>query len=261
MTKAQPKVHVIKDESLGGIEREYVEVDRKADVGDYVIITDNVSGGFSEGDIVKVTRRDVGGKRYSTDGVRLNDKYDHSDDEYKTLEPTDIVHVAGVRYRMVERKAEVGEKVIVTDKDFGNYENGEVFTVRGRYDISDECAKAIGVDLEETETRIRDYEYRVLELVDPHFHNVGATANDPQSMLDLLANLASRVTSLEAQLKDTQGNVERQAQELAEVKHLAESNEKDIVLLDDRTFGKQDTDIDAIALALAKRLEKEGVRV
>lgn len=31
-------VHVLSDESLGGIKREYVEVDRPADVGDYVYV-------------------------------------------------------------------------------------------------------------------------------------------------------------------------------------------------------------------------------
>ncbi|MEH7521707.1 hypothetical protein V7149_00270 [Bacillus sp. JJ1503] len=57
----------------------------------------------------------------------------------------------------------------------------------------------------------------------------------PDKVIELLANLARRVTSLEQQLKDAQGNVERQAQELAEVKHLAVSNEKDIAALDERT--------------------------
>jgi hypothetical protein len=55
------------------------------------------------------------------------------------------------------------------------------------------------------------------------------------SVTDLLANLARRVSSLEQQLKDTQRNVERQAEELANAKHLTESNEQDIAMLDERT--------------------------
>jgi hypothetical protein len=41
---------------------------------------------------------------------------------------------------------------------------------------------------------------------------------DPQ-ITDLLANLARRVNSLEQQLKDTQGNVEKLAEELANTRH------------------------------------------
>jgi TolA-binding protein len=47
--------------------------------------------------------------------------------------------------------------------------------------------------------------------------------------------LNNRVTSLEQQLRDTQGNVEKLAEELANVKHLTESNEQDIAMLDERT--------------------------
>ncbi|NUJ17446.1 hypothetical protein FKN04_12760 [Bacillus glycinifermentans] len=37
--KTNEKIHVLADESLGGIKREYVEVDRKAEVGDLIVIT------------------------------------------------------------------------------------------------------------------------------------------------------------------------------------------------------------------------------
>jgi hypothetical protein len=55
------------------------------------------------------------------------------------------------------------------------------------------------------------------------------------SVTDLLANLARRVSSLEQQLSATQSNVEKLAEELANVKHLTESNEQDIAMLDERT--------------------------
>lgn len=102
------------------------------------------------------------------------------------------------------------------------------------------------------------------------------TANDirwqPDKVIDLLANLARRVSSLEegaknyathpavnkvgeeieelaeriqrnfngleTQVRDTQRNVERQAEEIAELKHLTESNEEDIRTLDERTQPK-----------------------
>ncbi len=34
IVNANAKIHVLADETLGGIKREYVEVDRKAEVGD-----------------------------------------------------------------------------------------------------------------------------------------------------------------------------------------------------------------------------------
>lgn len=255
------RIHVIKDESLGGIEREYVEVGRKADVGDYVIITDNVSGGYSEGDIAKVTRRDVGGKRYSTDGVRLNDKYDHSDDEYKTLEPTDIVHVDSVRYRMVERKAEVEEMVVIVDnagKPDYNGRLGEVIISCDNEGISVNIGDDVGYY-----PYVFDEEYRVLvplsAVADDELLTVDETQAS-QEVIDLLANLARRVTSLEAQLKDTQANVERQAQEHEGLAKLVGTKEKPVVINTSNITVNKDADIDVIIRELAKRLEIGGTR-
>ena len=50
----------------------------------------------------------------------------------------------------------------------------------------------------------------------------------PEQVIDIIANLARRVTSLEQQLRDTQRNVETWAE-------LTESNTHDIVLIDERT--------------------------
>jgi TolA-binding protein len=61
------------------------------------------------------------------------------------------------------------------------------------------------------------------------------TPQSSPSVTDLLANLARRVSSLEQQLSATQSNVEKLAEELANVEHLTESNEQDIAMLDERT--------------------------
>ncbi|MCF7618596.1 hypothetical protein P9D57_00820 [Bacillus sonorensis] len=99
MPKTNEKIHVLADESLGGIKREYVEVDRKAEVGDYVYYgkTDNILT------IVK-----------SLDsGILMGEhSYWAANGTYRVLEPTNIVHIDGERYEMVDREAEVGEKVI-----------------------------------------------------------------------------------------------------------------------------------------------------
>jgi hypothetical protein len=95
------------------------------------------------------------------------------------------------------------------------------------------------------------------------------TPQSSPSVTDLLANLARRVSSLEQQLSDTQGNVEKLAEELAgtnnvarkaltatgnhggwlirnaerfdKIEELLESNEQDIAMLDERTQPKETT--------------------
>jgi hypothetical protein len=128
------KVHVIKDENLGGVLREFVEVDRKAEAGEYII---------RDGVVRKVTQRGI-----HPESVEFEGYYDEGcgdeiigwfDGAYKTLEPTDIVHIddpsgQSKRYRMVKRKAKVGERIIIIDADIAdylsNYKNGDVFVVR-----------------------------------------------------------------------------------------------------------------------------------
>ncbi|WP_102271284.1 hypothetical protein [Cytobacillus massiliigabonensis] len=165
--KAQPKVHVIKDESLGGIEREYV-------------------GEYEELKMV--------GERHLR--------------KVFGLAPTEIVHIDGARYRMVERKAEVGERVIAIEED--GYEIGDLLTVKK----ADRWGDGDGISISEHTHAMYHSEYRVLEPVVDELIGVDTTQASPQ-VLDLLANLARRVTSLEQQLKDTQANVERQAEDLA----------------------------------------------
>src|SRR5690606_15700571 len=108
------KIHVIKDENLGGVLREFVEVDRKAEVGEFVI---------RNGIVRKVTQRGI-----HPESVEFEGYYDEGRDDkivgwfdgaYKTLEPTDIVHIDDPsgqpeRYRMVERRVRIGEKVLIT---------------------------------------------------------------------------------------------------------------------------------------------------
>lgn len=108
------KVHLIADESIGGVQREYIEVERKAEVGDYVRLL------FTES-VIKVREGDE-----SEVDSQINDGM------IKTLDPTDIVHINGPdgssRYQLAERKAEVGEKVVVVKPKvtLGAYRKGDV---------------------------------------------------------------------------------------------------------------------------------------
>ena len=129
--------------------------------------------------------------------------------------------IDGVTYVEVRRKAKAGERVIVVDEEDLNgngYSNGSIFIVgkqlRGFPDL--------------VETRdgitLFDSEYRVLEPLEAS-----------PDVLDMLANLARRVTSLESQLSDTQRNAEMLAEELMALKYLTQSNEGDIRMIDQRT--------------------------
>ncbi|MGF0223966.1 hypothetical protein P5495_021525 [Bacillus velezensis] len=104
-------IHVLADETLGGIKREYVEVDRKAEVGDRIILRDDDEiGTFLESNSSFVYL-DLGGYR---NGVACDPAC------CRVLEPTDIVHIDGRRYEMVEREGEVGDKVIHVYKGESN---------------------------------------------------------------------------------------------------------------------------------------------
>ncbi|MGM0966968.1 MAG: hypothetical protein ACQEWR_00190 [Bacillota bacterium] len=110
-------MHVLKDEKLG-IDREYVAVDRNAEVGEKITVT--FSRDFPEGFIANVKELDDSyddGSCYLDKAHRGEDYLDGTLEEYHVLEPTDIVHIDGERYRLEDRKAEVGEEVIAKNVD------------------------------------------------------------------------------------------------------------------------------------------------
>ncbi|MCA6607461.1 hypothetical protein [Bacillus safensis] len=125
MTEEKRTIHVLKDENLG-IDREYVAVDRNAEVGEKIVVTKSE---YVEGEIyeighygkVNITEED-GGVNADFNGfdnsfVDDDGRWFVGDEDcsaYHVLEPTDIVHIDGERYRLEDRKAEVGEKIIVT---------------------------------------------------------------------------------------------------------------------------------------------------
>ncbi|KIN51249.1 hypothetical protein B4073_1773 [Bacillus subtilis] len=132
MTKSNVNIHVLADETLGGIKREYIEVDRKAEVGERIIIVKaDCQSEYRNGDMAFVSRfvKDDSRLGYYVESILANGQsialYDR---EYRVLKPTDIVHIDGQRYEMADRKAKVGEKVItITKCDI--YCKGEIGTV------------------------------------------------------------------------------------------------------------------------------------
>ncbi|NDJ99840.1 hypothetical protein ABP2_0150 [Bacillus subtilis subsp. subtilis] len=118
-------IHVLADETLGGIKREYVEVDRKAEVGDLLYIT---KVGY---EFVNQTARVIDNVHVANDiqgCIRLNREIngenfllnDPAVDKFVILEPTDFVRIDGQRYEIADRKAKVGEKVIHVYKGESN---------------------------------------------------------------------------------------------------------------------------------------------
>lgn len=136
IVNANANIHVLADETLGGIKREYVEVDRKAEVGEKIVIVNadvQCEDPYNNGDIFEVESL-LGCSR----GIQTSCYRDIFDFEYHVLEPTDIVHIDGQRYELTDRKAEVGEKVIVTkSEDFPKGFIAEVEIIDDSYeDIS-----------------------------------------------------------------------------------------------------------------------------
>jgi hypothetical protein len=117
--------------------------------------------------------------------------------------------IDGVTYVEVDREAEVGDKVI---------RNEQLEFVGRVYDVYSAYSSSIGrgVLCKHTNGHAHLTNYRVLEPLESEVS---------PSVTDLLANLANRVHSLEQQLRDTQRNIERQAEELENAKQSIESAE------------------------------------
>lgn len=226
--------HYIVDESLGGIEREYVEVERKADVGDYVVHESAGIHGIFE----------------HTDGIFAFIKFDGSysgrDAWYLsktvTVQPTDIVRIGKLvdaetslcvheRYCLVERPAEVGEKVLITSVDndeIEGYKIGDIFEAITVFDVTIRI-----VDTEGERNHVRHHEYRVLEPVEAHPIEpltVDETQASPQ-VIDMLAHIAKELAKInrrldraEEHIGDAQRNVETFAARAEETRSQTETN-------------------------------------
>ncbi|WIT27338.1 hypothetical protein [Bacillus phage SPbetaL3] len=168
MTQNNAKIHVLADETLGGIKREYVEVDRKAEVGEKIVIVEKADWDdwFGIGEIFTVDRtyHTEDGDVYCDDASSVHNVNGliHLS-EYHVLEPIDIVHIDGERYKMVDRKAKVGEKIIIVRPDGvigDDYDTGRVGTVKSRHSAGDVSVETIGL--------VFGDEYRVLVPLDKH---------------------------------------------------------------------------------------------
>jgi hypothetical protein len=172
------KVHVIKDENLGGVLREFVEVDRKAKDGDFAVFKTEHKG-IAPGKPYEITV--TGGMIEFYDDNGEEHWWTIPSEELTIVEPTDIVHIDDPsgqpkRYRMVERRVRIGEKVLITvDSIF----KGVAFTVSGFDSDGDLVFK------ESDHYYAKHGDYVVLE-----------TVEQSPSVLDMLANLSEQIVKL-----------------------------------------------------------------
>lgn len=229
MTKEQPNVHVIKDEKLGGVLREYVEVERGARVGDFIVtkfgesdhyFTENnayeVVGAFSDGEI------DVIDNEGNEHGL--------SPEYYTVIAPTDVIHYEGKRYKMVERKAEVGKRVIVLVGNGWYRKNvGGVFTVIDGYEYGFNNA----FTYVEYPDNVKDDQlhfisndnYRVLEPIAEETPVIVDESQASPQVVEMLANLAQRIVALESQLADHIESLEQHALRITELEARNDTDE------------------------------------
>jgi len=231
MTKTNEKIHVLTDESLGGIKREYVEVDRKAKVGDLIVITASdydereeiyVAGHY--GKVVVEDDRFAGEFRVDFNGVDNSFVGDDgfwyvgrsANSEYRVLEPTNIVHIDGERYEMVDREADDGESVIVCDRG--------VITIA--------LAVCKGGGLYSTAGFVNRSDYRVLVPVES-----SEEEPQPSDPIDVIANLATRVAELEREnkrIKEDLGWNEMGPGRIAELRNADSDIRHDIATLEEK---------------------------
>jgi hypothetical protein len=117
--------------------------------------------------------------------------------------------IDGVTYVEVERSAKVGDKIVMIDHGDDGYDTGDIFDVKGT---------------DEYYANFRDNDGHHRSAVKERYRVLEPLTSNPD-LVEILANLAHRVHSLEQQLRDTQRNIERQAEELENAKQSIESAE------------------------------------
>jgi hypothetical protein len=151
-----------------GLQREYTEVKRRARVGERIKVTATNRYNMRDmtiANIYTVVKTEDGDVPIITDDV--GDDAQPSEKNYVVLEPTDIIRIDDVqgtgstsygRFRLVERKARVGERIIYVHN--GNSDNIAVMVTA----VNDRVADVYYTDSDGDEVHgIRHGYYRILE--------------------------------------------------------------------------------------------------
>ncbi len=220
MTEEKRTIHVLKDEKLG-VDREYVAVDRAANVGEMIVIVEpeNTSGDVANAGHYGLIIEDDSVKNALIADFKGFDNHFVLDDGiqrvgeagnyYHVLEPTDIVHIDGERYRLEDRKAEVGERVFYVNKE------------NGKSDGIDTIVTSAGVDI----VYVREYKDDTGEAVCSICHGYyyvltpvqDATEPKESDVITVLANLGAEVAELKRTVAHHQAEFNALREQLAKV--------------------------------------------
>jgi regulator of replication initiation timing len=232
-------VHILPDENLGGVLREYVEVDRKVEVGDYVVFK-------SDGNRIAkvVTEKDnvinIAKETFEITAVLFG----------TTLEPTDIVVIDNQRdgkpsrFRLVDRKAKAGEKVLTVkyNEDDTGIKPGDVLTCN-KSDYDDGSISVLnGRGFFDISIGDKYYVLEPLDSAEPEPIEVDTRHASPQ-VIDMIANLAQRVTELERELSDVKKvtNTEMGARSVHTERWLEVKDEIDTLHANQRKLAEETT--------------------
>ena len=114
---------------------------------------------------------------------------------------TNTITHEGVEYRKVERTAEIGEKIIITN-GYGWYDGkvGEIYNVINPKDYNFSNDGYTYVDKSPTRNTLKFVDkshYHVLEPIETE----GTPVESPQDVIELLVNISRRLFEAERQLK------------------------------------------------------------
>lgn len=196
-------VTVLKDETLSAagrvVEREYNEVKRAANVGELVKSKVDYPNIFT---VTRVSGTSIYG---GDDGLAT------FLDNYVVLAPTDTVRINSERFRMVDRKAVVGELVIVTSINGPNATGGRYYKTGNIAKVITSFTGSVRADLTQNVWYYKDGEwnidredYRVLEPLNTPLSSRPAAEQSAEIIATLTAEVESlkkRVSALEAGAK------------------------------------------------------------
>ncbi len=239
MAETNAKIHVLADETLGGIKREYVEVDRKAEVGEKIIVSSIETHNMRDMTIGNVYDVISGSGAGSTSVLVRDDVCDKAcaaHNGYRVLEPTNILIVNSQRFEMVNDNAEKGDMVIVTDSY--DFPVGHVDTVKEvDDDRPDGSVYLVEGANDETYLDRSEEEYRVLVPVEDE--------PKPADPIDVIASLAQEVAELKKAAVHSKGQTRALADiQETEAKDLRKKiaklqDEIDTLHKDNRTLGEE----------------------
>lgn len=241
-------VTVLADEELGGVKREYREVKREARKGERIKALGHGYGFFREGDIGVVTALFGGGvvlANFRTGKWCVG----YNEPGYVVLEPTDIIHVDGGRYRMEERKANVGERVIVISPEENatyDYQKGSILRV--------DCNWTSGDGVRCGLNSLYHREYRVLIPVKTADPTPLSEKSPTDQQAEIIANLTARLAEAERKIERLTSDVriaredvvlleEGLAKEIDDLKRKVNGKSADIVITRDEVVEKAKADV------------------